>query len=257
MKDNKTYYDDFAGWYERERHGGYHALIDQLQVELVQGRCAGKEVLEVGCGTGMILREIAPVAERAVGIDISPGMLEQAKARGLDVLEGSATDLPFEDDSFDVVYSFKVLAHVEEIERALSEVGRVLRPGGVATLEFYNPRSLRGLIKRLKRPTAVSEQTHDEEVYTRYDTLEQVQSYLPDTLTFDRLSGVRIFTPFALVHKIPLIAQTFRGLERWGRDRSSWARWGGFMVVHLSCTKSAQSSAEASSADVSDKASSH
>ena len=122
MKDNKTYYDDFAGWYERERHGGYHALIDQLQVELVQERCAGKEVLEVGCGTGMILREIDPVAERAVGIDISAGMLEQAKARGLEVLEGSATDLPFEDNSFDVVYSFKVLAHVEEIERALSEV---------------------------------------------------------------------------------------------------------------------------------------
>ena len=233
MKDNKTYYDDFAGWYERERHGGYHALIDNLQTDLVKSLCIDREILEVGCGTGMILKEIEPIARRAVGIDISSGMLAQAQARGLEVVEGSATDLPFEDASFDVVYSFKVLAHVEEIERALKEIARVLRPGGHAVLEFYNPRSLRGLIKRLKRPTAVSNQTHDEEVYTRYDSLNQVKSYLPHTLHFNRINGVRVFTPLALVHKIPVIRGLFKGLEWWARDHRLFSRWGGFMVVTL------------------------
>lgn len=231
MKDNKTYYDDFAGWYERERHDGYHVLIDQLQTDLVQPHCIDQDVLEVGCGTGMILKEVQPVARRAVGIDISPGMLAQAEARGLEVIEGSATDLPFEDASFDLVYSFKVLAHVQEIERALQEISRVLRPGGRAVLEFYNPRSIRGLIKRLKRPTAVSDQTHDEEVYTRYDTLDQVKSYLPSTLSFDRVNGVRVFTPFALIHKLPVLKGVFRSLEWWARDHRILSRWGGFMVV--------------------------
>ena len=92
MKDNQSYYDDFSAWYERERHGGYHALIDELQTDIVKTHCVGKDVLELGCGTGMILKEIHPIANSAKGIDISPGMLEQAQARGLDVTVGSATE---------------------------------------------------------------------------------------------------------------------------------------------------------------------
>ena len=233
MKDNRSYYDDFAGWYERERHGGYHALIDELQTDLVKNQAVGKDVLELGCGTGMILKEIHPIARSAKGIDISPGMLEQAKARGLDVIEGSATDLPFESDSFDLVYSFKVLAHIEQISEAMCEVSRVLRAGGVAYLEFYNPRSIRGLIKKLKAPTAVSEETNDEEVFTRYDTLEQVRSYLPDALKVSSLHGVRVFTPAAFFHKLPLIKNALNAMEWWARDHRSLSKFGGFMVVKV------------------------
>ena len=233
MKDNQSYYDDFSAWYERERHGGYHALIDELQTDIVKTHCVGKDVLELGCGTGMILKEIHPIANSAKGIDISPGMLEQAQARGLDVTVGSATDLPYDDASFDVVYSFKVLAHIEDIEKAMSEVARVLKPGGMAALEFYNPRSIRGLIKRLKSPTAVSEVTNDEEVFTRYDTLENVQSYLPKNLKVSQIHGVRVFTPAAFFHKIPLINSVLKSLEWYARDSKVWSRFGGFMVVHV------------------------
>lgn len=231
MKDNRSYYDDFAGWYENERHHGYHALLDQLQVEVARPLCAGREVLEVGCGTGMILKEIAPVATRAVGLDISRGMLQQARARGLDVLEGSATDLPFAAESFDAIYSFKVLAHVEAIERAMAEVGRVLRPGGRAALEFYNKRSLRYVIKRLKRPHAVSEATTDDMVYTRYDTLADVEGYLPGSLRVVDVRGIRVFTPFAQVHKVPGVRDVFAFAERAARDKALTARFGGFLVV--------------------------
>ena len=51
MKDNQSYYDDFADWYERERIC-YHALLDRLQIEVMP--CAGQDVLELGCGTGLI-----------------------------------------------------------------------------------------------------------------------------------------------------------------------------------------------------------
>lgn len=231
MKENRDYYDDFADWYERERHHGYHAVLDDLQIGIARPLSHGKDVLEVGCGTGMILKDIAPVANRAVGIDISRGMLAKAHERGLDVLEGSATALPFCDESFDFVYSFKVLAHVEDIRTAMSEVGRVLRPGGKAALEFYNTRSLRYLIKRLKRPHAISENTDDTQVYTRYDSIDDVRSYLPGELSVVEQRGVRVFTPFAQVHKVPGLRSAFRWAERTARDVPLTAKFGGFLVV--------------------------
>jgi ubiquinone/menaquinone biosynthesis C-methylase UbiE len=231
MKDNRTYYDDFAQWYERERHDGYHALIDDLQVEVARPLSTDKDVLELGCGTGMILKELALVARNAIGIDISPGMLQQAKSRGLDVVVGSATDLPFVDESFDMVCSFKVLAHIEQITDVMSEVHRVLRPGGVAALEFYNKRSLRTLIKHIKRPSAVSNETNDEEVYTRYDSLNDVKSYLPEGLKVIDVRGVRVFTPFAQVHRVPVMKGAFAFAERWARDNAMLSRLGGFMIV--------------------------
>ena len=149
---NRRYYDAFAERYEAQRGendpGGYHELVDSLEAEFVERYARGRDVLEVGCGTGLLLRRIQTFAQNVRGVDLSPGMLALAKERGLDVVEGSATALPFPDRSFDVTCSFKVLAHVREIETALSEMARVTRPGGHVIAEFYNPLSLRGLVKR-------------------------------------------------------------------------------------------------------------
>jgi SAM-dependent methyltransferase len=140
---NRRYYDAFATGYETQRGdndpGGYHELLDELESEFVRRFGAGRDVLEVGCGTGLVLGRIAGFAKSATGVDLSPGMLERARSRGLDVREASATALPFDDQSFDVTCSFKVLAHIPDIERALSEMARVTRPGGHVIAEFYNP----------------------------------------------------------------------------------------------------------------------
>ena len=84
--DNRAYYDDFAGWYERERHLPYHRMLDDLEVELVERYATGKDVLEVGCGTGFIFERVERFARYARGIDLSGGMLAQAARRGLHVL---------------------------------------------------------------------------------------------------------------------------------------------------------------------------
>src|SRR5262249_35172768 len=102
---NQEDYDRFAGGDERERHPPHHRMLDDLEVELVERYAAGKHALEVGCGTGLILERVARFAASARGIDLSPGMLEKARARGLDVAQASATELPYETASVDVAYS--------------------------------------------------------------------------------------------------------------------------------------------------------
>jgi len=231
QKDNQSYYDDFAAGYERGRHHGYHRLVDDLEAQAVLRYGRGARVLEAGCGTGLILSRVAPLAKLAVGVDLSRGMLGQARARGLKVVHGSVTDIPFADASFDVCYSFKVLAHVEAIERALAEMARVVRPGGHVLAEFYNPWSLRYLVKRWKRPTQISADTHDEVVFTRYDTLGEIRRYLPRSLDIVDLHGVRVVTPISRVHDLPLVGAAWSGLERRLASAPGFRRLGGFLIV--------------------------
>jgi ubiquinone/menaquinone biosynthesis C-methylase UbiE len=229
--DNRSYYDQFAATYEKERHHGYHALIDKLETSIVLPYVENARVLEAGCGTGMILKEVAPRARQAVGLDISPGMLRAARGRGLDVVNASVTHIPFPDGHFDLAYSFKVLAHVEKIGAAMAELGRVVRPGGHVIAEFYNPWSLRYLVKRLKRPTQIAGATTDEAVFTRYDSLPTVRRYLPPSLHLIDVHGVRVVTPFSQVHKLPYIGRAVAALEFGARSAPGLKRLGGFLVI--------------------------
>jgi len=229
--DNRRYYDDFAAWYERERGRGYHQMLDDLEVGLALRYGRGAEVLEAGCGTGLLLARIASFALRARGVDLSAGMLAKARARGLDVVQGSVTALPYADCSFDLVCSFKVLAHVADIRRALAEMARVTRPGGTVLAEFYNLLSLRYLIKRLKRPTAISDSRDDGAVYTRYDTPARIRSYLPPDLTWETARGVRIATPAASFHRIPGLGRLLTHTEAALADAPFIRNLGGFLIA--------------------------
>jgi ubiquinone/menaquinone biosynthesis C-methylase UbiE len=233
VKSTRAYYDEFAARYEDARHAGYHALVDRLEIDLVRRYGERARVLEAGCGTGLLLERVAAFAAEAVGIDLSPGMLTRARGRGLRVANASITELPFADAAFDVAYSFKVLAHVEAIGAALAEMARVVRPGGYVLAEFYNTRSLRYLVKRLKPATPISDRTTDEAVYTRYDSLEAVRSYLPPGLDLVDLRGVRIFTPVSHVHRVPLLGALLGTLEERAADHPLFRAFGGFLIVVL------------------------
>lgn len=229
--DNRAYYDDFAGWYERERHLPYHRMLDDLEVEIVERYAKDKDVLEVGCGTGLILGRVQEFARHATGIDLSGGMLAKAAARGLAVAQASATDLPIATASVDVAYSFKVLAHIPDIAGTMREMARVVRPGGHVIAEFYNARSLRRLVKAVKPPTKVSETTHDEHVYTRYDDRKAIESYLPDELEWVATRGIRIVTPVAAVLRVPVVGAAVRWAEHRLADLPGARDVGGFLVA--------------------------
>jgi ubiquinone/menaquinone biosynthesis C-methylase UbiE len=227
---SRAYYDDFATTYDRGRDAGYHRVIDDLEAGIVLPYAAGARVLEVGCGTGLILQRVAPVAGDARGIDLSPGMLAAARARGLNVQEGSATSLPFDAGSFDLVYSFKVLAHVPDVGLALEEVSRVLAPRGVAVLEFYNPWSLRYLARRIAGSRRIG-RSHDEgDIPTRWDSPPEVRRLIPAGLVLERFVGVRVATPAAGLHRIPGLGWALGRLE--GRlAETQLAQFGGFLVA--------------------------
>ncbi|MEZ4226860.1 MAG: class I SAM-dependent methyltransferase [Polyangiaceae bacterium] len=233
---NRQYYDAFSHGYETHRGdndpGGYHDLLDELEADYVARFGRDGDVLEVGCGTGLVLQRIERFARSAQGVDLSPGMLEKARERGLKVVEGSATELPFEDRQFDVTCSFKVLAHVPEIERALSEMARVTRPGGTVLAEFYNPFSWRGLAKRFAPAGRVAEGTHEDHVYTRFDTPLGVRRLVPHNMQIVGSRGIRVATPAARLMRVPALRNVLATTERVLCD-SPLRFFGGFFVVAM------------------------
>jgi ubiquinone/menaquinone biosynthesis C-methylase UbiE len=232
----RAYYDEFASAYEAERSPsrphGYHALVDDLEVEIVERYGRGRDVLECGCGTGLLLERMARVARSARGIDLSPGMLERARARRLDVTEADVTSIPFDADTFDVTCAFKVLAHVPEVGRALAEMARVTRPRGVVIAEFYNPISLRGLAKWVGPAGHISPRTRECDVYTRFDPPWVVARVLPPELRFEAARGVRIVTPYANAWRLPLVGGALGVLERRLAD-TPLAAFAGFYIAVL------------------------
>jgi ubiquinone/menaquinone biosynthesis C-methylase UbiE len=227
--DNRAYYDAFAERYDDHRSAGYHALIDDQAAEIVRRVGVGREVLEVGCGTGLVLQRVAQFARAATGVDLSPGMLARARARGLEVREGSATALPFPDASFDVVYSFKVLAHIPDIERCLAEMVRVARPGGHVVFDAYNRNSLRYLTKRWFGPRATSQSFDEAAITTRFETPEQAIAHLPAGTRVVSRAGIRVITPHSGVLRVPGLRWMVERAEWRAMDSALW-RFAGFVV---------------------------
>ena len=102
-------------------------------------------VLEAGCGARAHLTY--PASARVAGIDISPVQLRRHEGRAR-LAQGDVTALPVATGAMDLVVCWDVLEHLPEPQAALSELARVLRPGGVAVLALPNILSLKGLVTR-------------------------------------------------------------------------------------------------------------
>ena len=121
-------------------------------------------VLDVGCGQGVGSRMVAGAfrARRVDAIDIDPLMIRRATRRLKSIPSGKihfsvgdAEALPFEDESMDAVFDFGILHHLEDWQRGIREIARVLKPGGAFYFEEYFPASYEGPILRsiLEHPT--------------------------------------------------------------------------------------------------------
>jgi 2-polyprenyl-3-methyl-5-hydroxy-6-metoxy-1,4-benzoquinol methylase len=106
-------------------------------------KSAGRQLLDVGCGPGWLTVQYAKAGAHVTAVDLTPRAVELTRQflefEGLTatVREGNAEQLPFGDESFDVVVSSGVLHHTPDTPKAIGECWRVLRRGGDARLTFY------------------------------------------------------------------------------------------------------------------------
>ncbi len=125
----------------------------------------GKKVLEIGLGEGAESERLIRQGARWSGVDLTAEAVERVRTRLTlrelpydELRQGSVLDLPFADDSFDMVFSHGVLHHVPEIKQAQSEIHRVLRPGGELVIMMYARWSLNYLVSiaLIRRATLVA-----------------------------------------------------------------------------------------------------
>ncbi|MFI3317710.1 MAG: class I SAM-dependent methyltransferase [Rikenellaceae bacterium] len=114
--------DNFV--FQRSRLAYHHAA------SLISGK-----VLEIGTGSGYGVEILAPKAESFTTVD---KFLPSTRLEGVDYIEACVPPLPFKDGSFDCVVSFQVIEHIKDDRTFVSEIKRVLRPGGVAIISTPN-----------------------------------------------------------------------------------------------------------------------
>lgn len=127
----------------------YDRRMVALRNSLVRELGAGRDVVDLGCGTGSYLVPNVEHFRSVVGVDFSSRMLDALKQRfggtlpdRVRLLEEDFTRLSLPGESVDLVFSFSSLYYVEDLGSVLGEVVRILRPGGYAVLELGNRRSL-------------------------------------------------------------------------------------------------------------------
>jgi SAM-dependent methyltransferase len=117
-------------WFRR------HEVVYRRLLDL----CAGREVLEAGCGEGYGADLIASVAHRVVAVDYDAATVAHVGARypRVEVVEGNLAALPLPDASVDVVVNFQVIEHLWDQPQFVAECARVLRPGGLLLMSTPN-----------------------------------------------------------------------------------------------------------------------
>ena len=165
----------------------YFSLYPYLFEYFMRESLQGKKVLEIGLGYGTLGQALAEKGCDYHGLDIAAGPVTMMRYRlshlgGFNwkgkVQIGSVLDIPFEDSTFEYVYSIGCLHHTGDIERSVSEVYRVLKDGGQAVIMLYNKHSFRllvqvplmrvlGIFPNMKRYKSIN-----EKIRSLYDTSE-------------------------------------------------------------------------------------
>jgi SAM-dependent methyltransferase len=124
-----------ATWWQAEFTEGADPEYEEQILPLIAENLGGaRRILDVGCGEGQVSRLAAqlPTVDQVIGVDPTWAQIKEARRRNGGILWGrcDAASLPFVRGSFDAVIACLVFEHIEDVDSAIAEVGRVLAPGG-------------------------------------------------------------------------------------------------------------------------------
>lgn len=144
--ETSQHFDEIAHEYDESLppHVVEHYLAKR--VNFVREVMPEGKILDVGCGTGVLAGRLAAAGYEVTGVDPSAGMLKHVSesGAGVEAVLGDATELPFDDRTFDLTMCVAVMHHVadpEAVHRSLGEMVRVTRPGGLVLVWDHNPRN--------------------------------------------------------------------------------------------------------------------
>jgi len=179
------------------------------------GLVSGLRVLEVACGRGGFVTELAGAAARVTGCDFSFSALcvarrkiaEASSDSPVALVHGDVRQLPFADDSFDVIVSCETIEHVPDVRMAILEMHRVTRPGGKLFLTTPNYLNLTGLYELYAR--ARRRKRNDDQPFDRRQCFPQIRRWI-------RGAGWKILGTDGTVHQFLLPGRSpvrLEGLE--------------------------------------------
>jgi len=219
-KSIQQYYNDLAPEYDSDRfansYGKYlHVQETQIMGEWLRG-ISQKEILDMGCGTGRFLNYAH------YGVDISEGMLTEAKAKfpNKELQIASITNTPFQDNTFQAIFSLHVFFHLEEeiIQQTIQEAHRILKPNGILIFDFPS-KTRREMINYQK------EGWHGNTALS----LEEVQQYVGGKFILEKYQGVMLFP----VHRIPKFFRSSFRLVDTLLSQSFLKKWASYNFVFL------------------------
>jgi ubiquinone/menaquinone biosynthesis C-methylase UbiE len=199
---------EYDVWHERVFEGDPgHEDAGSPWYQLVReqmGAVAGLHVLEVACGRGGFASELARTGACVTGCDFSfvAVSVAETKVRAADkrppvtFLQGDAQNLPFADDSFDLVISCETIEHLPDASKALREMFRVSRPGGkllLTTPNYANFMGLYELYSLFRHPGRKDDQPFDR------------RQWFPQIRKFVRGAGWTILRTDGTVHQFPFV----------------------------------------------------
>lgn len=183
QRASAAYFDEI----EARRYAWHYHLRELF--DSLQG--SHGKLLEIGCGIGVDSIQLARCGFDVTAVDLTENALAVAKdyaaLRGvtIDFQLANAEQLPFENDSFEAVYSFGVLHHTPDIEAAVREVHRVLKPGGKAYIMLYHRDSIVNAVHRALR--------------LPYESPRDKDDHCPVVYTYSRRGIRMLFDDFANV----------------------------------------------------------
>lgn len=205
-------YSKMSKIYDSKREkSAYFKIIEGITKRCIKENIdslKGKKVLDAGCGTGRNIQLFLDLnADNVDAFDYTPEMLEFTRQKfsknsKVHLSVDDVQNMNYSDNFFDVSGSFKVLAHVPNIQKAINELARVTKKDGLLFLEFYSPYSFRRVLALFKS------------FYTRWDSVSSAKKMIRQAgLKPVKVYGSRTFMVTEHLVNLPGMYKIFNFLE--------------------------------------------